>query len=194
MRRVAPSPLAAVSSGVSNRLLSILAVTMRLLLVLGAGAAAIAAQANGGSFRIAGVVCSWAEWKEQTGFDARSVHAAARPTGVNAFVRPNFYEADRANLVVYNWQKSEKVAVDLGDFLAVGEDYTIVDAQNYWGPPVVTGRHDGARVTIPMNLTAVAPIIGESLVPNVHTSAEFGAFVIRKTKPAPSRSPTVSSP
>ncbi len=36
-------------------------------------------------------------------FPGNTYYGSTRPTGVKVFVRPNAYEAGRANIVVYNW-------------------------------------------------------------------------------------------
>ena len=47
---------------------------------------------------------SFERWRQLTGFDSHSKSATTRrPSGVRVFVRPNQYEAGRANIIVYNW-------------------------------------------------------------------------------------------
>ncbi|MBA3714945.1 MAG: hypothetical protein H0W76_21200 [Pyrinomonadaceae bacterium] len=124
-------------------------------------------------------------WKQATGLDSNSTFTAARPTGMKVFVRPNRYEAGRAHITVINWDNLNTVTVSLANTgLAVGQQFEIRDAQNYFGAPVLTGTYNGASVVLPLNLTAVSPILGAGLpinagmVPPVHTPKEFNAFVV----------------
>lgn len=121
------------------------------------------------------------------GFDPKAygddnVHRPERPTsGKRIFVRPNKYEEGRANIIVFNWDKSETVQADLSAVgLASGAAYEIRDAQDWYGEPVVTGVYDGAPVTIPMTGLSVAEPIGRSDMYKAppHTGPEFGAFVV----------------
>lgn len=104
-----------------------------------------------------------------------------RPTSNRVFVRPNRYEAGRANVTVYNWTRSTTVPVDISSVgLAVGEAYEVFDAQNIFGPPVATGVYGGSQISLPMNLVAVAAAVGNVPYPPVHTDMEYNVFVIRK--------------
>ncbi|MCC6591568.1 MAG: right-handed parallel beta-helix repeat-containing protein [Bryobacterales bacterium] len=100
-------------------------------------------------------------------------------SGVDIFVRPNRFEKGRGHIIVYNWDHKPETDVDLSDILTPGQPYEIRDAQNYWGEPVVKGTYDGASVSVPMKLHAVSPIVGSVPTPPVHTSEEFGVFVVR---------------
>ncbi len=129
-------------------------------------------------FRMDTATYSFSGWQSRTGFDANSTYSTSRPSGVNAFLRPNQYDANRANLVIYNWDRTDSVNVDLSSFLRPGQRFEIRDAQNFFGSPAVSGVYAGGTVSIPMNLTAVSEIPGETPFRNVHTSTEFGAFVV----------------
>ncbi len=113
-----------------------------------------------------------------------NVHIPDRPTtGTKVFVRPNRYEAGRANITIYNWGKSDTVDVNVKDIgLKEGDAYEIRDVQDFYGKPVVTGTFNGESVTIPMTGTSVAAVIGRSpeYTTPPHTSPEFGALVIMK--------------
>ncbi|MDQ3256617.1 MAG: hypothetical protein M3R15_22465, partial [Acidobacteriota bacterium] len=75
-------------------------------------------------------------WKAATGFDTTSTHSASRPTGIKVFVRPNKYEAGRAHITVINWENLDTVTISLANTgLAVGQQFEIRDAQNYFGAP-----------------------------------------------------------
>ena len=92
------------------------------------------------------------------------------------FVRPNKYEAKRANVIVYNWDSASSVAVNLPGVLNAGDQYVIQDAQNFYGPAVASGTYAGGSINLPMNSTAKATPVG--FVAPAHTGARFGAFVV----------------
>jgi hypothetical protein len=122
---------------------------------------------------------TWPEWRTATGMDGNSRHSASRPTGVAAFVRPNRYEPGRANIVIYNWDRSPVVPVDVSAVLRPGAAYELRDAENFFGAPVLQGIYKGAPLPVPMTgLTAAQPN-GAVPRPAVHTAPDFGAFVLR---------------
>ena len=83
--------------------------------------------------------------------------------------------------MIYNWDGLASVAVDLHLVLAKGQRFEIRDAQNYYGEPVLRGEYQGLPVAVPMNAVSVSRPIGEVPVPPVHTSNEFGVFVVLTT-------------
>lgn len=108
--------------------------------------------------------------------------APPRPTGSQVFVRPNRYEAGRANIIVLNWDTSPSTSVDLSSVLISGDRFEIRDAQNFFGAPVLTGTYAGGAVTLPLNNTAIATPVS---VPSdrstpVHTNREFCTLVVLK--------------
>jgi hypothetical protein len=102
-----------------------------------------------------------------------------KPTTNSVFVRPNDYEPGRANISVFNWQDLPSVSVDLSSSgLAVGQAFQVIDAQNPFGGPILTGTYTGAPISLPMTLTAVAQPVGNAPKPAQHTGVEYGSFVI----------------
>jgi hypothetical protein len=102
-----------------------------------------------------------------------------KPRGVRAFVRANYYEPGRANIVVFNWDRLGGVAVDVSTVLHAGDRFVILDAENYNGPPVLQGTFTGGELTIPMVDRTAATPIGLS-APPAHSPIEFGAFVLKR--------------
>jgi hypothetical protein len=70
------------------------------------------------------------------------------------------------------------VSVDISGAIAVGTPYQIRDAENYFGPPIVTGIYDGAPVSIPMTGLSIATPNGAVPTTPTHTAPQFGAFVL----------------
>jgi hypothetical protein len=115
---------------------------------------------------------------------AGNTYLTARPTATKVFVRKNAYEEGRANITVFNWEKTDKVDVDASSAgLKQGDGYEVRDAQNWFAKPVAAGAYDGKTIAIPMTgLTVAAPIgLPAQYKTPPHTAPEFGAFVIRKT-------------
>src|SRR5262249_31420805 len=72
-----------------------------------------------------------------------NTYYSSRPTGVHVFLRPNQYEAGRANITVYNWDLLNSVSVDLSGILSNGDGYEIRNAHDFFGAPVLTGTYSG---------------------------------------------------
>src|SRR5262245_42117393 len=99
---------------------------------------------------------------------------SGRPSGVKVFVRPNRYEAGRANITVYNWDLKNQVEVDLSGALRNGDRFEVRNARDFYGQPVLSGVYAGKPLSMPMAGSQPAP--------------EFGAFVVMKlsgSSPAP---------
>ena len=99
-----------------------------------------------------------------------------RPSGVTSFVRPSQYEPGRATLTILNWDRKDVVEVDLSRFLSVGTGFEIRDAQNFYGPPVVSGNSLGGPIRIPM--TGLTPGTPVGRPTPAATGPEFNAFIL----------------
>jgi hypothetical protein len=129
-------------------------------------------------FWVNGTRLDFSGWKELMGVDLHSRYIAGRPTGVRVFVRPNKFEPGRANIIVYNWDLSKSVQVDLSSVLHMGEEYEIRNSEDYLGPVLLSGSYDGKPLRLPMtDLKVSAPVGGP--VP-ASTAPEFGVFVVLK--------------
>jgi hypothetical protein len=129
--------------------------------------------------RLNGKNSRWSQWQQITGLDTNSTHHPGRPKGSWVFVRPNKYEHGRANVIIYNWDLRDQVAVDLSNVLTKGQNYEIVDAQNFYGTnPVLKGTYEGGSISVPMKGLTVASPVG--LPQPQHTAPEFGVFVVRQ--------------
>ncbi len=105
---------------------------------------------------------------------------ASRPGGTKAFVRPNIYEPNRANLTIYNWGLQNEVAISASDLAGVnlkpGMHYELHNAQDFYGD-VVSGIYDGSSIRVPMTGRSVAQPLGLNFKPD-STFPEFGVFVL----------------
>jgi hypothetical protein len=115
----------------------------------------------------------------QTAFPDNTYYGSTRPTGLKVFIRPNAYEPGRAHVVVYNWDLSPTVDVDLSAVLAPGATFALTNAQNPFGPPIVAGAYDGAPVSVPM--TDLTPAVPVGVAAPPPTGPEFNVFVLTST-------------
>jgi Viral BACON domain len=119
----------------------------------------------------------FASWQSATGLDKNSSYTTG-PKGASVFVRPNKYEAGRANITIYNWDLTSTVSVDVSKVLTVGSSYELRNAQDYFGVPVLSGIYSGATLTIPMTGLTVAQPTGTVPRAPLPTGPQFGAFVL----------------
>jgi hypothetical protein len=117
-------------------------------------------------------------WQGWTTWDTHSTSTPNAPTGVWTFVEPNKYESGRANIAIYNWNLAASVQVDISSAMASGTRYEVLDAENYYGPPVASGTYTGTPITIPMTGLTIATPNGTVPTLPTHTAPQFGAFVL----------------
>jgi hypothetical protein len=126
---------------------------------------------------------SFANWKSTTGLGGSDQAPATRPSGVRVVVRPNRYEAGRANIIVYNWDNLPTASVDVSTVLRVGDTYEVRNVQDFYASPVLGGVYNGAALVLPMTgITPVAPL-GRTFNPAPTTGPEFNVFVVLRTGP-----------
>lgn len=127
---------------------------------------------------------TYAQWKTTTGFDANSTYAVNSLTNYTR-VFTNTYQQCRANIVVYNWGLSNNVSVDVSGFLTNGCPFELRAAQNYFGPPCLSGFYNGSGLlSVPMTNIGLALPTGVPVTPN-STFPQFGAFVLLPTTNTP---------
>ena len=131
-------------------------------------------------FNYNGSLSGFGGWQTATGVDKDSKVVSGRPTGLWTFVRPNKYEAGRANMVIYNWDLKPTVSVDVSKVLQPGDKYVVQDAENFYGPAVASGTYTGTPISVPMTGLPVAPTVGSFPVPPKHTAPEFAVFILLK--------------
>lgn len=73
-----------------------------------------------------------------------------RPEGVKVVLLPNRFESNRAHLVIYNWEKADKVEVQAAPFLKNGDTFRLMDPQDFFGNPVVQGKCRGNVINVPV--------------------------------------------
>jgi len=120
---------------------------------------------------------------------------SSRPSGTRVFVRPNQYDAGRANIAVYNWDRQGSVDVSLGGIVPVGAVYEVRNAQDFFGAPVVAAVYGGGSVRLPLTGLSTASPVG-LLAPNP-SGPDFNAFVVVTLSggsPAPTPPPATPPP
>ncbi len=138
-----------------------------------------------------GAMLDFASWSNSTGFDKHSTIDPNPPTGKWIYIRANQYESKRANIIIYNWDLSSSVSVDLSGILTAGDPYVIQDTQNFFGSSVASGTYGGTPISIPMTGLQKASPHGFATPP--HTAPLFGAFVVMSSNSDPYLAPTVPS-
>jgi hypothetical protein len=126
-------------------------------------------------------------WKYWSGFDAHSTYATNWPTDylkIQSF--PLDYDTNRHHVIVINMTPQTNATLNLAGLgYKPGDRFEVRDAQNYF--TVIDSRiYNGGSISLPLNLTAVAPISG-SLVhyTNRHSNADspglFNVFVLTRS-------------
>jgi hypothetical protein len=116
-------------------------------------------------------------WQSATGYDSHSTYNVVNLTGTKVFVRPNRYEAGRANIIVYNWDNLSHVTVDVSSALMLGAAYEVRNAQDFFAPPVLSGIFDGKPLDLPMAGLTVAAPNGPLRTPPA-TGPTFNVFIL----------------
>ena len=126
--------------------------------------------ANRSVFGVAGIdLYTLANWRTVTGFDANSTATASTvPDAV--IVRPNSYQAGRANVIIYSFSGATSASINLSNTgLVNGQQYTIRNAQNYFGAAIASGTYSSSNPTVSVSLVggaqSVATPVGYSYTP-----------------------------
>jgi hypothetical protein len=132
---------------------------------------------DGSNFVINANAYSFSEWQSTTGYDQNSTYQTSSLSGTQVFIRTNRYEAGRANIVVYNWNNLNSVAVDVRAVVTPGAAYEVRNAQDFLGPPLASGVFNGQLLELPMTGLTVAAPNGPLLAPPP-TGPTFNVFVL----------------
>ena len=81
--------------------------------------------------------------------------AGGRPAGLQVFTRVNRYEPNRVHVIVYNWEHTPTVKLDLGAVLGDHQRFSIIEARNLYSAPAFTGTWvKGGTVDVAMPTNA----------------------------------------
>ena len=122
-----------------------------------------------------------ASWISASGLGLTDVANIGVPLP-KVFVRPNKYEAGRANVIVYNWAGLGSVSVDVSGVLNSGDRFEVHNVQDLRGTPVASGTYAGGTIAIPMGGVAPpTPIGGPIPHAPTRTGPGFDVFLLRRT-------------
>jgi hypothetical protein len=130
------------------------------------------------------IAANWSDWQKAR-LDQDGQYQEGEQRGTEVFVRPNPYERGRAHVVIYNWDRRESVEADVSQVLSAGARYCLVDAQNFYGEPILEGAYDGKPLRIPMQPRRAPPTIGKEDFTPPTIGPEFAAFVLLVDSAAP---------
>ncbi len=119
---------------------------------------------------------SFSQWRSNFGWDAHSTMSSATPPN-HIVVEPNAYEPGRANIVVFNWTGAGSVTVDLSGALNIGDHFVVMNAQDFYGTPVMSGVY-GGPIALPISTVSPPSAIGGHAMPA--TSTQFQTYVVLK--------------
>ncbi len=119
-------------------------------------------------------------WRSATGYDAGGTFFTGVPTTNQTIVLPNQYESWRAFITVWNWSGAATANVNISSVVAAGQPFAIRHVYNLYGPPIVSGVHSGALVSIPLTGHTAPRPIGYSTTPP-STGAAFNVFLLTKS-------------
>jgi hypothetical protein len=123
-------------------------------------------------------IYGWPVWREKLNFDVHGTYSEGPPQDVKVFVRPNRYERGRAHVIVYNWNESPSVDVDLSKVVDPGQRFRIFNVRNTHGQPVVDELYRGDLVRLPMEPTAPELPIGMPDCKLPVPEPRFGVFLV----------------
>lgn len=130
---------------------------------------------------------TFVQW-QALGYDTAGTYSGstgALPAANETTIRASDYDANRAMLVILNWQASSSVNVDPSAFLSSGDVYAIYFALNPFADPVASGTYTSGNIAISMARRAFQQPLGainlpvDALVPG-GTVLGIGTFLIVK--------------
>jgi hypothetical protein len=106
------------------------------------------------------------------------------PTGTKTVLHPNSYDPERIDIVIYNWNNLDAIAVDPGAAVALNSYYRIYSVFDLWGGPVTEGLYKGGSISIPMGTREPPQPNGypDAIVGSDNPGKQFGVFVMHLTQ------------
>lgn len=126
-------------------------------------------------------------FRRATGLGTDDQVLSPAPSAPRVFIRPNRYEAGRAHVVIYNWDRRPVVSVNVAGVLQPGDRYEVRNVQALFDPPVASGTYGGAGATIDIPMQGVRPPapLGRNRPtrPAPRTGPDFDVFLLTRTTP-----------
>lgn len=140
-------------------------------------------------------VSNYSTWKTNSGLGGSDSQADGVRTTTDVFVRPNDYndlidstttysQPGRGHVIIFNWDGSSSVNVDVSTILPVGAKYEVYEMSDL-GTIQLSGTYAGGTLAFPMTgVTPLAPLgtgtdIGSFTAP-LTTAPEFGCFLVKR--------------
>ncbi|MBK9961714.1 MAG: T9SS type A sorting domain-containing protein [Saprospiraceae bacterium] len=102
-------------------------------------------------------------------------------TGLQYFIRINKYETGRAHLVIYNWENSPSVKIDISNIgLKSGERIAVINVTDLYSDTLNYIYNGNDLIDVPMTGHSAAQAIGSTKKP-VSQFPGFGVFIIQKS-------------
>ena len=143
--------------------------------------------AGGPAWRVGTRRYDFEGFRRATGLGTSDQVLGAGPWAPRVFVRPNRYEAGRAHIVIYNWDRLPVVAVDVAGVLRAGDHYEVRNVQALFDPPVASGTYSGTGATIDIPMQGVRPPVplglNRTARPAPRTGPDFDVFLLTRTTP-----------
>lgn len=128
-------------------------------------------------------------WKGST----PAAPAVVKPSGVDIFYRPNKYEPGRAHIIIYNYNQTQSVSIDLSKTgLQPGQSFEIRNGANFFAGSVAQGIfQNGQTLTIDLSALKIAQPAGDSGITNqeLKTFAVLIVLPVIATTPVPTPTP-----
>lgn len=118
------------------------------------------------------------EWTNATAYDVNSTFYNTMPTTNNVFLIDDHYEPNRGIVVIYNWAGNDNVSVDISPLVSVNTIFRVVNAQDYYGPTVLTLTNTGAAVSFPMTNLGISTPTGIPVTVPTNSGPWFEAFIL----------------
>ncbi len=121
---------------------------------------------------------NFADWKLGTSYDANSISTDSMITGTNIFIVKDPYETNRGFVTIYNWNHKDVINVDVSGVLALNTSFQVLNVQDLFGIPVLSGVYSGGLVSLPMTNSPVAAPVGVPTPPPI--GPEFNVFLVKE--------------
>ena len=109
-------------------------------------------------------------------------YSEALPTnGMEYFITKNKYEPDRAHLVIYNWENSPSIKLDISQAgFKSGDQFDLINVTDLYSD-ILKFRYDGSGfIEVPMTGHSAVQAIGSVKKP-VSQFPTFGVFILQKS-------------
>ena len=134
------------------------------------------------AWQLGGAPHTWASWQIASGLGGSDSVRAGAPASALVRVRGSSYEPGRATILVYNWDGSGSVPVDLTGIVPHGASFVVHNVQDLFGAPVASGAFGGGAVMLPLSGVPPPAPTGMASSPSPGTGTGFHVFVVSVTQ------------